>query len=54
VIEKTLEGRVVDSRGEPSARIFARGAVRRANDWEKTSVPDIARRAQALARLIAR
>jgi uncharacterized NAD(P)/FAD-binding protein YdhS len=53
-IETTAEGRVVDARGEASQRIFGLGAVRRACDWETTSVPDIARHAQALAREIAR
>jgi uncharacterized NAD(P)/FAD-binding protein YdhS/quercetin dioxygenase-like cupin family protein len=53
-IETTAEGRVVDARGEASRRIFGLGAVRRACDWETTSVPDIARHAQALAREIAR
>jgi uncharacterized NAD(P)/FAD-binding protein YdhS len=53
-IETTAEGRVVDARGEASARIFGLGAVRRACDWETTSVPDIARHAQQLAREIAR
>jgi uncharacterized NAD(P)/FAD-binding protein YdhS len=53
-IETTAEGRVVDARGEASPRIFGLGAVRRACDWETTSVPDIARHAQQLAREIAR
>jgi uncharacterized NAD(P)/FAD-binding protein YdhS/quercetin dioxygenase-like cupin family protein len=53
-IETTPDGRVVDGRGEPSARIFGLGAVRRASDWETTSVPDIARHAQSVARAIAR
>ncbi len=53
-IETTPEGRVVDGRGEPSSRIYGIGAVRRASDWETTSVPDIARHAQQLARDIAR
>jgi uncharacterized NAD(P)/FAD-binding protein YdhS len=48
------DGRVVDGRGAPSPRIFGIGAVRRAADWETTSVPDIARHAQQLARLIVR
>ena len=53
-IETTPEGRVVDGRGEPSPRLYGIGAVRRASDWETTSVPDIARHAQQLARAIAR
>jgi uncharacterized NAD(P)/FAD-binding protein YdhS len=53
-IETTPEGRVVDGRGEPSSRLYGIGAVRRASDWETTSVPDIARHAQQLARAIAR
>lgn len=53
-IETAPHGRVVDARGEPSSRIFGLGAVRRASDWETTSVPDIARHAQSVARLIAR
>ena len=53
-IETTVEGRVVDGRGEPSSRLYGIGAVRRASDWETTSVPDIARHAQQLARDIAR
>ena len=53
-IETTPEGRVVDGRGQPSPRIYGIGAVRRASDWETTSVPDIARHAQQLARDIAR
>jgi len=53
-IETTTDGRVVDARGEASHRIFGIGAVRRACDWETTSVPDIAKHAQQLAREIAR
>ena len=53
-IETTPDGRVVDGRGEASRRIFGIGAVRRACDWETTSVPDIAKHAQQLARAIAR
>jgi uncharacterized NAD(P)/FAD-binding protein YdhS/quercetin dioxygenase-like cupin family protein len=53
-IETTPDGRVVDSRGEASRRIYGIGAVRRACDWETTSVPDIAKHAQQLARAIAR
>lgn len=53
-IETTPEGRVVGARGEPSPRLFGLGAVRRACDWETTSVPDIARHAQQVARAIAR
>jgi uncharacterized NAD(P)/FAD-binding protein YdhS len=53
-IETTPDGRIVDQRGEPSARIFGLGAIRRASDWETTSVPDISRHAQSVARLIAR
>ena len=52
-IETTPEGRVVDGRGEPSSRLYGIGAVRRASDWETTSVPDIARHARELARAIA-
>ena len=53
-IETTPDGRVIDGRGEASARIFGIGAVRRACDWETTSVPDIAKHAQQVARAIAR
>ena len=53
-LDTSREGRVVDGRGAPSARLFGIGAVRRAADWETTSVPDIARHAQQLARLIVR
>jgi uncharacterized NAD(P)/FAD-binding protein YdhS len=53
-IETTTDGRVVDGRGEPSSRLYGIGAVRRASDWETTSVPDIARHAQQLARAIAK
>ncbi|HXU04164.1 MAG TPA: FAD/NAD(P)-binding protein [Polyangia bacterium] len=53
-IETTTDGRVVDARGEASHRIFGLGAVRRACDWETTSVPDIAKHAQQIAREIAR
>ena len=53
-IETTPEGRVVDGRREPSSRLYGIGAVRRASDWETTSVPDIARHAQQLARAIAK
>jgi uncharacterized NAD(P)/FAD-binding protein YdhS len=53
-VETTPDGRIVDGRGEPSGHIFGLGAVRRASDWETTSVPDIARHAQQVARLIAR
>jgi len=53
-IETTTDGRVVDARGEASHRIFGIGAVRRACDWETTSVPDIAKHAQQVAREIAR
>ncbi len=53
-IETTPGGHVVDGRGEASPRIFGIGAVRRASDWETTSVPDIARHAQQLARAIVR
>jgi uncharacterized NAD(P)/FAD-binding protein YdhS len=53
-IETTPDGHVVDGRGQPSSRIYGIGAVRRASDWETTSVPDIARHAQQLAREIAR
>jgi uncharacterized NAD(P)/FAD-binding protein YdhS/quercetin dioxygenase-like cupin family protein len=51
-LDTTVEGRIVDARGEISARIYGIGAVRRASDWETTSVPDIARHAQQLARTI--
>ena len=44
----------VEASGEASHRIFSIGAVRRACDWETTSVPDIARHAQQLARAIVR
>jgi uncharacterized NAD(P)/FAD-binding protein YdhS/quercetin dioxygenase-like cupin family protein len=53
-IETTPDGRIVDGRGEASSRIFGIGAVRRACDWETTSVPDIAKHALQLARAIAR
>ena len=53
-IDTTTDGRVVDGHGQASQRIFGIGAVRRASDWETTSVPDIARHAQQLARTIAR
>jgi uncharacterized NAD(P)/FAD-binding protein YdhS/quercetin dioxygenase-like cupin family protein len=53
-IETTPDGCVVDGRGEASPRIFGLGAVRRASDWETTSVPDIAKHAQQVARAIAR
>jgi len=53
-IETTPDGRVIDGRGEASLRIFGIGAVRRACDWETTSVPDISKHAQQLARAIAR
>jgi uncharacterized NAD(P)/FAD-binding protein YdhS len=52
-IETTADGRVVDGRGEPSSRVYGIGAVRRASDWETTSVPDIARHAHQLATAIA-
>jgi uncharacterized NAD(P)/FAD-binding protein YdhS len=52
-IETTPEGCVVDGRGDPSPRLYGIGAVRRASDWETTSVPDIAKHAQQLARAIA-
>lgn len=51
-IETTAEGRVVDAWGQPSTRIVALGAVRRASHWEATSVPDIATQARDLARLL--
>jgi uncharacterized NAD(P)/FAD-binding protein YdhS len=53
-IETTPEGRLVDGHGEPSSRLYGIGAVRRASDWETTSVPDIARHALQLARAIAK
>ena len=53
-IETTPDGCVVDGRGEASPRIFGLGAVRRASDWETTSVPDIAKHALQVARAIAR
>jgi uncharacterized NAD(P)/FAD-binding protein YdhS/quercetin dioxygenase-like cupin family protein len=53
-IETTPDGRIIDGTGEASSRIFGLGAVRRACDWETTSVPDIAKHAQQLARAIAR
>jgi uncharacterized NAD(P)/FAD-binding protein YdhS len=53
-VETTPDGRVIEGRGEASSRIFGIGAVRRACDWETTSVPDIAKHAQQLARALAR
>jgi len=52
-VETAIDGRLVDARGTPSARIFGIGAVRRASHWETTSVPDIAAHAHQLARLLA-
>jgi uncharacterized NAD(P)/FAD-binding protein YdhS len=45
-------GRVVDGAGRPSERLFALGALRRASSWETTAVPEIARQALAVARLV--
>jgi uncharacterized NAD(P)/FAD-binding protein YdhS/quercetin dioxygenase-like cupin family protein len=53
-IETLADGRLVDARGEPSARLFGIGAVRRASHWETTSVPDIAIDAQRVAALLVR
>jgi uncharacterized NAD(P)/FAD-binding protein YdhS/quercetin dioxygenase-like cupin family protein len=49
-IECTADGRIVDTHGHPSARIWGIGAVRRASHWETTAVPDIAAHARNLAR----
>jgi uncharacterized NAD(P)/FAD-binding protein YdhS len=48
----TEEGRVVDSKGRASSRLFALGALQRASSWETTAVPEISRQALALARRI--
>jgi uncharacterized NAD(P)/FAD-binding protein YdhS len=48
-IRVDAEGRVFDASGCPSDRISALGALRRAEAWETTAVPEIARDAKALA-----
>jgi uncharacterized NAD(P)/FAD-binding protein YdhS len=45
-------GRIVDREGKCSDRIFALGALRRASNWETTSVPDISAHAAELSRAI--
>ncbi len=47
------EGRVCDAQGRPSEAFSALGALRRAEAWETTAVPEIARDARALAERIA-
>ena len=48
-IRVDAEGRVLDSRGIASETLSALGALRRAEAWESTAVPEIARDAVALA-----
>jgi uncharacterized NAD(P)/FAD-binding protein YdhS/quercetin dioxygenase-like cupin family protein len=45
-------GSLVDASGRPSSRLFALGTLRRASEWEATSVPEIAAQARELARLL--
>nr|UXE44651.1 hypothetical protein Hi04_10k_c2877_00019 [uncultured bacterium] len=49
-IETAPDGRVVGASGTPSSRLWAIGSVRRACDWESTSVPDISVHARQIAR----
>jgi uncharacterized NAD(P)/FAD-binding protein YdhS len=46
------QGRVLGSDGQPSERLLAIGALRRASSWETTAVPDISVHALALAKRI--
>lgn len=48
------DGRLLDSRGEPQARVFALGPLTQGAFWEATAVPDIRIRAAALAKRLAR
>jgi uncharacterized NAD(P)/FAD-binding protein YdhS/quercetin dioxygenase-like cupin family protein len=46
-------GRLVPAREVTRPHLFALGALRRASEWETTSVPDISRHAAAIAEMIA-
>jgi uncharacterized NAD(P)/FAD-binding protein YdhS len=48
-VDTDQEGRILDATGYANPRLVAIGALRRASDWETTSVPDIAAHARAVA-----
>ena len=48
-IDTDPEGRVIDADGDANPALVALGALRRASDWETTSVPDIVVHARAIA-----
>ncbi len=48
-IDTDPDGYLLDADGRPNPRLVAMGALRRASDWETTSVPDIAVHARAIA-----
>jgi uncharacterized NAD(P)/FAD-binding protein YdhS len=47
-----LDGRLVDSAGQPQARLFAVGPITRGAMWENTAVPDIRVQAAEVARSV--
>ncbi|SFC34561.1 Uncharacterized NAD(P)/FAD-binding protein YdhS [Bosea sp. CRIB-10] len=47
------DGRVLDKQGGPSQQLFALGPLTRGLHWEVTAIPDIRKRAERLARLLA-
>jgi uncharacterized NAD(P)/FAD-binding protein YdhS len=47
------EGRLIDRAGSASRRLFALGPLTRGRHWEITAIPDIRKRAAALAALLA-
>lgn len=47
------DGRVLDEHGSPSPRLFALGPLTRGLHWEVTAIPDIRKRAERLASLLA-